>query len=110
MRTLEDPREISTRWVENLGLAEGQASGVVRVLKWLKVFDEDGKTLGFWNALRVPAFRQQVLSRLVEEPYASFLASAGTRVSRSAQRRTAGAVPAQDGAGRAWRWVSLPRP
>ena len=70
MRAFEDPGEISTKWVEDSGLAEAQASGIVGVLKWLKVFDENGKTLGFWNALRVPAFREEVLSRLIQDSFA----------------------------------------
>lgn len=64
------PKEVSTDWVEQYGLAESQPQGIVNLLKWLGIIDEDGATdADLWNSLRVPQEKTSTLRRLVEESY-----------------------------------------
>lgn len=75
MRTIGDPGTVSTKWVESYGLAASQPEGVVAALKWLNVIDKDGKSQGIWNDLRVPATRQETLTRLMHEAYEAIFSS-----------------------------------
>ena len=71
MATMQDPKQISTKWVKDYNLAATQPAAVVSVLKWLGVFDDDGKSLGVWNDLRIESKREATLRGLMEKAYSA---------------------------------------
>jgi hypothetical protein len=67
--TIGDPGNVDTKWVVSYKLAASQPEAIVSVLKWLKVIDHKGKSLGVWNDVRVAASRQKKLAELVRAAY-----------------------------------------
>jgi hypothetical protein len=69
MGNMHEPKKVDNDWVESFGLAATQPSAIVSVLKWLKIVDENGASLGIWDDIRIPTNRQKKLKELVEASY-----------------------------------------
>ncbi len=66
---LGDPGTIDNKWVESYKLSTAQPRAIVTLLQWLGVIDEQHKSTGVWNELRVPATRPNKLAELVKSSY-----------------------------------------
>lgn len=64
-----DPGTVDKAWVENYKLAPTQPQAIVALLRWLGVIDGDGKSVGIWDDLRIPATRDAKLEELVRASY-----------------------------------------
>jgi Family of unknown function (DUF5343) len=62
---------VTSDWIENFNLANSQPAGIVSMLKWLRVTDESGQSLGVWNKIRVPGQREDELGKLVRASYSA---------------------------------------
>lgn len=69
MGTIRDPGTVDTAWVTNYKVAEQQPEGIVTLLKWLRIVDGDGNSMGVWDEVRVAGTRKQKLEELVRAAY-----------------------------------------
>jgi len=67
--TVADPGKVDTAWVKSFGWAKAQPEAIVSVLKWLRIIDDKGKSLGVWDEVRVVATRQAKLVDLIRSAY-----------------------------------------
>lgn len=70
MSNMQEPAKVDSEWVASYNLATAQPQAIVSVLKWLKIVDNQGASLGVWDDVRIPASRQQKLAELVRAAYA----------------------------------------
>src|SRR5438876_293301 len=71
MGNMQEPTKVDNDWVESFNLAAAQPSAIVSVLKWLKIVDQKGASLGVWDEVRIPSSRQTKLEELVRESYSA---------------------------------------
>jgi hypothetical protein len=69
MSNMQEPTLVDNDWVESFNLAAAQPSAIVSVLKWLKIVDQKGASLGIWDEVRIPSSRQAKLKELVRGSY-----------------------------------------
>jgi hypothetical protein len=72
VETLAEPKPsktVDSDWVKSYGFETAHPSAIPSMLRWLGVIDEDGKSTGVWNDLRVDGKREATLQRLVKQAY-----------------------------------------
>lgn len=72
VETLAEPkpsRAVDSDWVKSYGFETAHPSAIPSMLRWLGVIDEDGKSTGVWNDLRVDGKREETLQRLIRTAY-----------------------------------------